>query len=74
VITVTVNGIQRPLEGPTKLNTFLKDLGAHSAFMAIAHNGEVLDKSGYWRVTLQDGDSLELVRPVGGGMAIKGTG
>ena len=67
MITVTVNGEQRNLEGPTTLPAFLESLGAHSAFLAVAYNGQVLRKEEHPGITLQDGDTLELVRPVGGG-------
>ena len=70
MITVTVNGAQRQLKGPTKLNNLLQDLGVRITFMAVAHNGRVLERSEYGQITLQEGDSLELVRPVGGGTAI----
>ena len=67
MITVNVNGEQRKLEGPTTLPAFLKNLGARGAFMAVAYNGQVLRKEEHAAVTLKDGDTLELVRPVGGG-------
>lgn len=35
--------------------------------MAVARNGDVLHKSEYPEVILQDGDTIEIVRMVGGG-------
>jgi len=35
--------------------------------VAVGYNGKVLDKSRYNDVILQNGDVLEIVRPVGGG-------
>ncbi len=67
VITVTINGDQRELQGALCLADFLKERGLDRQFVAVAHNGNVLQKSDYPRVTLQDGDVLEIVRPVGGG-------
>jgi thiamine biosynthesis protein ThiS len=67
MITITVNGQRRQLKGPTSLPEFLETLGVRVKFMAVAHNGEVLRKEEYPKITLRDGDTLELVRPVGGG-------
>ena len=35
--------------------------------VAVGYNGEVLKKEEFPQVKLQDGDVLEIVRPVGGG-------
>ena len=70
MITVTVNGQQRELDAPTTLPQFLKRLGVRVNFMAVAYNGEVLRKEEHADITLEDGDVLELVRPVGGGSSI----
>jgi thiamine biosynthesis protein ThiS len=67
VIKLTVNGKPRALPGPTGLVAFLESLGVNVQFVAVAHNGNVLSREDYAGVTLQDGDVLEVVRPVGGG-------
>ena len=46
---------------------FLEGLGVNLNFIAVAYNGEVLDKDDFSGVTLNEGDVLEIVRPVGGG-------
>ncbi len=36
-------------------------------FIGVAHNGTVLQKADYKTTLLKDGDTIEIVRPVGGG-------
>jgi len=67
VITLTVNGEKRELEGPVKLTAFLETLDIDLRHVAVAHNGTVLQRQKWSEVVLQDGDVLEIVRMVGGG-------
>ena len=67
MIAVTVNGGRREVEGTLSLAEFLKERGLDGQFVAVAYNGNVLDKADYPRIVLQEGDVLEIVRPVGGG-------
>ena len=66
-IRLTVNGKPREIEGSQALLVFLEGLGVNLNFIAVAYNGEVLDKGDFPSVTLSEGDVLEIVRPVGGG-------
>jgi sulfur carrier protein len=66
-VNLTVNGKSRELEDSQKLLAFLEGLGVNLNFIAVAYNGEVLDKDDFSNVTLNEGDVLEIVRPVGGG-------
>ena len=66
-VNLTVNGKPREVEGSQKLLAFLDGLGVNLNFIAVAYNGEVLDKDEFPGVTLDEGDVLEIVRPVGGG-------
>jgi sulfur carrier protein len=67
MITLTVNGKLRQAPASLTLSEFLQTLAIKSQFVAVGYNGEVLDKEDFTRVTLKDGDVLEIVRPVGGG-------
>jgi len=67
VITLTVNGEKRKLEGPVKLTAFLETLEFNPRYVAVAYNGTVLQRQQWSEVVLQDGDVLEIVRMVGGG-------
>ena len=67
MISVTINGGVRELEEAVALVDFLVERGLDRQFVAVAYNGDVLEKEDYPRITLHDGDVLEVVRPVGGG-------
>ncbi len=66
-VNLQVNGKARQIEGSQNLLAFLEALGVNLNFIAVAYNGEVLDKDAFPTVTLSEGDVLEIVRPVGGG-------
>jgi thiamine biosynthesis protein ThiS len=67
VITLTVNGEERQLPAETDLIAFLKELEVDVRLVAVAHNGDVIPRKDYASVRLREGDSLEIVRMVGGG-------
>jgi len=67
VIILTVNGEKRKLAGPVRLTAFLETLDFNPRYVAVAHNGAVLQRQQWAEVVLQDGDVLEIVRMVGGG-------
>jgi sulfur carrier protein len=67
MITLTVNGKPRDLEGPQNLVDYLEVLGITQRAIAIAYNGDIIRKNELQEVTLEDGDKLEIVRAVGGG-------
>lgn len=65
-ITLTVNGKTRQAAA-TDLESYLLSFGLNLQFLAVGYNGEVLKKETFAQVRLRDGDTLEIVRPVGGG-------
>ena len=66
-INLVVNGKTREVASSTDLATYLAGLGLNLQFVAVGYNGEVIKKESFTDVVLQEGDSLEIVRPVGGG-------
>ena len=46
---------------------YVSSLGVNAKMIAIAYNGEVLRRDEWADVTLSDGDTVEVVRAVGGG-------
>jgi thiamine biosynthesis protein ThiS len=66
-ISLTLNGKPRDLPGETALLDLLQQLGVDRRTIAVAHNGDVIPRDTYESVVLRDGDSLEVVRMVGGG-------
>ena len=66
-ITLTLNGKPHSLAAETPLLGLLEQLGVDRRTIAVAHNGEVIPRDAYEGVVLHDGDSVEIVRMVGGG-------
>ena len=67
MIRVTINGEEQEFPDVTPLTKYVSSLGVNTKMIAIAYNGEVLRRDEWNNVTLSDGDSLEVVRAVGGG-------
>ena len=67
MIALTINGQPHRLEAPMTVADYLRSLGLDRRFIAVARNGDVVDREEFDRVTLQEGDRVEVVRPVGGG-------
>jgi sulfur carrier protein len=67
VITLQVNGKQVDLDGPTRLLDYLEQLGVNPRAVAVEHNGTIIERAAFEAVTLDGGDSVEIVRMVGGG-------
>ena len=67
MINLKVNGKPRPLDESVDLATYLESFGVNMQHVAVGYNGEVLNREEGPQVKLQEGDVLEVVRPVGGG-------
>ncbi len=67
MICLTINGKPKELPAPTGLVEYLESLEISTQFIAVGYNGEVIEKDNFPRITLSDGDVVEIVRPVGGG-------
>ena len=65
---VQINGKQVQLEGPTPLLAYLEQLGVNPRAVAVEHNGVIIERDAYATTTLGDGDVVEIVRMVGGGL------
>jgi|FaiFalFF_MnMetaG_3_1042247.scaffolds.fasta_scaffold01016_9 thiamine biosynthesis protein ThiS len=72
MVRVVVNGQPHTLERPISILALLHSLGVNPAIVAVGHNGEVVHREAWATTILQDGDTLEIVRPVGGGMGVPG--
>ena len=69
MISLQINGKRVELEQPTALLAYLEQLGVNPRAVAVEHNGEIIERTAYQAVTLGDGDQVEIVRMVGGGLA-----
>ena len=67
MIDLIVNGKPREAEEDSSLEDYLIAFNVNLKFVAVGYNGQVLKKESYSGITLQAGDALEIVRPVGGG-------
>ena len=67
MLRLKVNGHEQSVDRPMTVREFLEAHDLVRPFMAVARNGDVLLKSEYAQVTLQDGDTIEIVQMVGGG-------
>jgi sulfur carrier protein len=67
VITLQVNGKPVELDRATPLVAYLEKLGVNPKAIAVEHNGAIIERAAYEGVTLKQGDTVEIVRMVGGG-------
>ena len=67
MIALQVNGKRVELEQPLPLVLYLEQLGVNPRTVAVEHNGEIVQRTSFAAVVLQDGDRVEIVRMVGGG-------
>jgi sulfur carrier protein len=68
MIRVTINGETRVLpENAASVAVLVRSLGFEGKRVAVERNGEIVPKSRYDATSLADGDTLEIVRAVGGG-------
>jgi sulfur carrier protein len=69
VIALQINGKSVELERATPLLAYLEKLGVNPRAIAVEHNGTIIERTAYEAVTLKDGDTVEIVRMVGGGLS-----
>ena len=67
MINLMVNGKPREAEDDIDLEKYLATFDVNLRFVAVGYNGEVIKKENFSGITLANGDTLEIVRPVGGG-------
>ena len=70
-VTLTLNGQSRvftTLPESPKLADLIIYLGLKSDRVAVEHNGEIASKPVWSQIALADGDRLEIVHFVGGGL------
>ncbi len=67
MINLMVNGKPREADENTDLTTYLMSFDVNLKFVAVGYNGDVIKKEQYDGIRLKNGDTLEIVRPVGGG-------
>ena len=68
MIQITVNGNISTLDEPTSINEFLILKGFEGRSVAVAINSIVIRRTSFDNTIINDGDVIEIVRPVGGGV------
>lgn len=61
------NGVEIPLENPRNLQDFLVEQGFDWKRIAVERNGEIVPRTTYEKVSIDDSDTLEVVGFMGGG-------
>ena len=67
MINLTVNGESEELSGNCTISAYLESKGLAGRSIAVAVNGTVVRRTEFDDTELNDGDRVEIVRPVGGG-------
>lgn len=67
MLTLSLNNEPHTLPEPMSLSQAMEHWGLCNAMAAAAINGEFVPRSQYSTVTLHDGDTIDIVKPVGGG-------
>ena len=65
---LTINGEDRTFDCPLTVEKLLGEIGVDARKVAVERNLEIVPKSQYRRVSLGDGDRLEIVHFIGGGV------
>jgi sulfur carrier protein len=69
VIRLRVNGRDVTIEPGRSVLDYLGSLGVDERAVAVELNEEILDRPRYGSAILREGDRVEIVRMVGGGLA-----
>lgn len=66
-VAVTINGEHRRVVQGTSVAGLVREIGFDPARVAVERNLEVVPRSSLGELAVEDGDSYEIVRFVGGG-------
>jgi thiamine biosynthesis protein ThiS len=64
---ITLNGEARTVDAGTSLQQLLDTLDVNCDALVVQHNDDIVARTQFSDTSLNDGDTLELVRFVGGG-------
>lgn len=68
MISVRINGETREFDQPLTVREILSDLAIKEGTVAIAVNESVVPKAEWDKILIQDGDRVEIIRVVAGGL------
>lgn len=64
---IKLNGTNQSFSDDISVSELLDDIKLSLSSIAIAVNGNIISKNEYKKTKLKDMDTVEIVRPVGGG-------
>jgi len=64
---IKLNGTNQSFTDDISISELLDDIKLSLSSIAIAVNGNIISKNEYKKTKLKDMDTVEIVRPVGGG-------
>jgi sulfur carrier protein len=67
-VTIRLNGEPFQIAGPVTIGALLAELQIDPRLVAVEHNLVVLKRQRYDSTTIAEGDEVEIVRFVGGGL------
>ncbi|GMO65296.1 MAG: hypothetical protein Nk1A_2510 [Endomicrobiia bacterium] len=67
MINVKINGQNKKLEDKTNIADFLKNNNIDPIGVTVEHNLEIINQENIAKIILKEGDTLEILRFVGGG-------
>ncbi|MDR1926883.1 MAG: sulfur carrier protein ThiS [Endomicrobium sp.] len=67
MITVKVNGQNKEMRDNITISDFLNDNSIDLIGVTVEHNFKIINPNNFTEITLQDQDTLEILRFVGGG-------
>src|ERR1700744_4798053 len=70
-VEITLNGEARQLDGPLSVRGLLESLGLDPAKIAVERNLEIVPRSTYDQVAVEEGDRYEIVHFIGGGNLVE---
>jgi thiamine biosynthesis protein ThiS len=68
ILTIRLNGEPYDIAGPVSISALLAALNIDPRIVAVEHNVVVVKRQSYDDTIVNDGDEVEIVRFVGGGL------
>ena len=66
-LEIVLNGQKRNIDGPVSVIGLLESLGVNPKTVAVERNLKIVSRSEYGSEMIEGGDSVEIIRFVGGG-------
>ncbi len=67
IMEITINGEKRDFASPMSVGELLKALGFDAQSVIVERNLEIVHRNDMTKVSVSDGDTIEIIRVVGGG-------